>query len=109
MEAWKEAQFRESMKGEIDKLGVNATVRITALQTWLRGTIGDDLAKNLTAGLFSEKQVKGLEALALKFANQGHASFRQDGRAPHTRESYSEEEWAGMSQAQRWNARQNYK
>jgi hypothetical protein len=33
MEAGKEAQFRESMKGEIDKLGFNGPVRITALQT----------------------------------------------------------------------------
>jgi hypothetical protein len=101
MEAGKEAQFRNSMKGEVDKLGVNGPVRITALQTWLRGTIGDDLTKSLTAGLFSERQVSALEKLALKFANQGVASFRQDGREQQTR-GYSEEEWAAMSQSERY-------
>jgi hypothetical protein len=84
MEAGKEAKFRQSMQGEIDKLGGNGPVRVTALQTWLRGTIGDDLAKSLTAGLFSEKQVRGLETLALKFASQGVMPFRQDGREPQS-------------------------
>jgi hypothetical protein len=105
MEAGKEAQFRESMKGEVDKLGANGPMRVTALQTWLNGTIGPELTKSLTAGLFSERQVLALERIALKFATQGHASFRQDGREAQTRERYSAEEWAGMSQSERWAAR----
>jgi hypothetical protein len=80
MEAGKEAQFRDSMKGEVDKLGSNGPMRVTALQTWLNGTIGPELAKSLAAGLFSEKQVLALEKLAIKFSSQGAASFRQDGR-----------------------------
>jgi hypothetical protein len=81
-EAKKELAFRAEMKNQLEKLGTNATMRVTALQTWLRGLVGDDLAKSMTAGLFSEKQVRGLEALANKFASQGAASFRSiaDGR-----------------------------
>jgi len=84
MEAGKEAQFRDSMKGEVDKLGVNGPMRVTALQTWLNGTIGPELTKSLTTGLFSERQVLALERIALKFASQGVASYRTDGREPQS-------------------------
>jgi hypothetical protein len=100
----KEWTFRNVMKGELDELGANATVRVTALQTWLQGTIGPELAKSLCSGLFSEKQVRALELLANKHSSQGAASFRQDGREPHGQPGrVSEEQWSGMSAAERWN------
>jgi hypothetical protein len=79
-----EAAFRNSMKTELDALGANATMRVTALETWLRGTVGDDIAKHMRAGMFSAKIVQGLELIAKKMGNQGAASFRQDGREPST-------------------------
>jgi hypothetical protein len=102
-EAAKEATFRASMKVELDKLGANATVRVTALQTWLRGMVGDDLAKSMAGGMFSEKQVRGLELLANKFSSQGAASFRQDGREPDApRGRASEAEYNAMTSAERY-------
>jgi hypothetical protein len=107
MEAGKEAQFRESMKGEIDKLGANGPVRVTALQTWLNGTIGPELTKSLTAGLFSERQVLALERIALKFASQGSASFSQAHREPQSNgkgplSSMSEEQYNSTPAAERF-------
>jgi hypothetical protein len=99
-----EAEFRNVMKGELAKLGANATMRVTALETWLRGMVGDDIAKNMRAGLFSEKQVRGLEIIANKMATQGHATFSQAHREPAGPQGrVSEEEWAGMSSAEKWN------
>jgi hypothetical protein len=77
MESGKEATFRNAMTAEFEKLGANATMRVIALETWLTGLVGADLAKSMRAGLASEKQVRGLELLANKFATQGHASFSQ--------------------------------
>jgi hypothetical protein len=84
MEAAKEATFRSAMKRELDALGANATLRVTALETWLNGVVGADLAKHMRQGMFSAKIVEGLEVIAKKFATQGHASFTQHGREPET-------------------------
>jgi hypothetical protein len=81
-EAASEAKYRTAMKGELDKLGANATVRVTALTTWLRGTVGDEIATAMRQGMFSAKIVQGLEILATKMASQGHASFSQAHREP---------------------------
>jgi hypothetical protein len=103
MEAAKENTFRTAMKGELDKLGANATMRVTALQTWSQGVVGPELSKALCAGLFSEKQVRALEAIANKFASQGAASFRQDGREPGGPSGrISEEAYNAMSAGERW-------
>jgi hypothetical protein len=106
-EAASEAKFRETMKAELGKLGANATVRVTALETWLRGIVGDDLARNMMAGVFSEKQFRGLEVLANKFASQNVMPFRQDGRevnhggnGPLSR--LSEAEYDAMSASERF-------
>jgi hypothetical protein len=84
MESTKEATFRAAMKRELDALGANATMRVTALETWLNGVVGPDLAKHMRQGMFSHKIVEGLELIATKFATQGHASFTQHGRVPET-------------------------
>jgi hypothetical protein len=98
-----ESAFRNAMKAELDKLGANATMRVTALDTWLRGVVGDDVAKAMRAGMFSEKIVRGLETIAQKMTNQGHASFRQDGREPAGQPGrVSEEAYNTMSPAERW-------
>jgi hypothetical protein len=107
MEAAKEATFRSAMKGELEKLGANATLRMTALGTWLNGVVGADLAKSMVAGCFSEKQVRGLELLAKKFVSQGHASFSQAHREPNTGgrgplSSMSDAEYSALSASEKY-------
>jgi hypothetical protein len=99
-----EAAFKASMKAELDKLGAHATTRVTALEVWLRGTVGDDLAKSMRAGMFSAKIVEGLERIQQKMVTQGHAPFSQAHREPNTTGPgrMGEEEYAGMSQAERY-------
>jgi hypothetical protein len=76
MEAAKESTFRAAMKRELDALGANATMRVTALETWLTGVVGPDIAKHMKAGMFSARIVEGFEKIANKMATQGHASPR---------------------------------
>jgi hypothetical protein len=102
MEAAKEATFRNAMKRELDALGANATMRVTALETWLNGMVGPEIAKHMRQGMFSAKIVEGLETIATKFATQGHASFTQHGRVPQDAPGrVSEEVYATMTPAQR--------
>jgi hypothetical protein len=107
IEARKEAGFREAVKAQIEALGTNGTMRITAIDTWLRGTIGEELAKVVRVGLVSAKQVEALELLAKKFASQGAASFSQVGRdnTPKGRgplSSMSDEEYAATPAHERY-------
>jgi hypothetical protein len=103
MESAKENTFHTAMRAELDKLGANATLRVTALQTWLNGVVGGELAKSLCGGLFCEKQVRGLELLANKFATQGHASFSQAHREPGGQSGrVSEEAYNAMSAGEKW-------
>jgi hypothetical protein len=102
-----EVAFRNSMKTELDALGAHATMRVTALETWLRGTVGDELAKHMRAGMFSAKIVQGLETIQKKMVSQGAASFRQDGREPPGNakgplSSLSEAEYGALSAAERF-------
>jgi hypothetical protein len=99
-----EADFRGAMQRELEALGANATMRVTALQTFFRGHLGDDLAKAVTSGLFSAKQVEAMERIANKMSSQGAASFSQAHREPGGQSGrVSEEEYNAMSQAERWN------
>jgi hypothetical protein len=103
MEALKESTYRGAMKRELDALGANATMRVTALQTWLDGLVGPDIAKHMKAGMFSARIVEGYELMAKKFSSQGVASFRQDGREPGGQPGrVSEAEYDAMSVAERY-------
>jgi hypothetical protein len=107
MEAAKESTYRAAMKRELDALGANATMRVTALQTWLDGVVGPDIAKHMKAGMFSAKIVEGFEKIANKMTSQGAASFRQDGREPAVNgrgplSSMSEEAYGALSAQERF-------
>jgi hypothetical protein len=94
----------EAIQAEIKKLGPNGSQRITALHQFLRGLVGDDMAKPLASMLVSEKHVLALEHLAAKFTSGGAASFSQAHREPAQGSGrVSDEEYAKMSPAQRWN------
>jgi hypothetical protein len=107
MEAAKEATFRASMKRELDALGANATMRVTALEVWLNGVVGPEIAKHMRQGMFSAKIVEGLEKIAGKMASGGAAPFSQHGREPHIPDrgplsSMSDEVYNATSAAERY-------
>jgi hypothetical protein len=97
------AALNAALKAEVAKLGPNGTSRITALHQWLRGTVGDDMAKPLASMLVSERHVRALEFLAAKFTSGGAANFSQAHREPAQGSGrVSDEEYQKMSPAQRW-------
>jgi hypothetical protein len=72
---------------EVAKLGVNGTQRVTALETWMRGMVGDELAGAMRGMLVTEKIVRGWEKIQHQFQSQGAASFTQSHRvAPDNNE-----------------------
>jgi hypothetical protein len=90
-------------KAEVEKLGAMGTARVTAVDQWLRGLLGDDHGKAVRGMMVTSKIVEGLEKLMTKFVSQGAASFRQDGREPPGQPGrVSEEAYAAMSPAERW-------
>jgi hypothetical protein len=97
-----EAAFRAEMKAQLDKLGANATMRVTPLQNFFRGHVGDDLAKAVIGDLFSAKQVEAIEKIANKMVSQGAAQFSQAHREPRGAERMTDEQWGKMSAGERW-------
>jgi hypothetical protein len=67
-------------KAEVEKPGAHGTARVTAVDTWMRGTLGDELGGHIRGMMVTAKIVEGFEKLMTKMGTQGHASFRQDGR-----------------------------
>jgi hypothetical protein len=65
--------FKAAVDKEIAALGVTGTSRITAIETWIPGQVGDDLGSALRGMTVTEKIVRGFEALAAKHTTQGHA------------------------------------
>lgn len=62
---------------EVEKLGANGTARITALQTFFSGMLGESDGKQIAGMLVTAGIVQAAEKLAAKFASQGAASFSQ--------------------------------
>jgi hypothetical protein len=88
---------------ELAKLGANATARVTAVDTWLRGTLGDNLGGAVRQMMLTAKMVEGMEKLMTKMSTQGHASFRQDGREPGSAPGrVSEAEYDAMTPGERY-------
>lgn len=96
------AQLNAARSAEIAKLGATANQRVTAVNTWLRGTLGDDLAGAMQTVMATEKIVRGWEAIMHKFQSQGAASYSQAHREPGNGSKVSEEQWATMSEAARF-------
>jgi hypothetical protein len=90
-------------RAEVEKLGAHGTARVTAVDTWLRGTLGDDLGKAVRGMMLTAKAVEGIEKLMTKMSTQGHASFRQDGREPQGAPGrVSEAEYNAMTPGERY-------
>jgi hypothetical protein len=101
-EAAKQVLISNAAKAEVEKLGAMGTARLTAIDQWLRGLIGDDHGKAVRSMIVTAKIAEGLERLATKFASQGAAPFSQAHREhPESPGRVSEEQWNAMSQAQK--------
>lgn len=67
---------------EVEKLGPTGQARVTAVQTFNRGLVGDKAAASLNTMLVTADIVQAFEGLMAKFASQGGGSFSQAHRAP---------------------------
>ena len=86
----------EMIAGEVKKLGPLATSRVTAIQQFIRGTLGDELAKPFIDTMFYEPQVRGWERIAAIVRDQGMSRFSGAHREAPEVPSISDEKWAGM-------------
>jgi hypothetical protein len=101
-QAKEQATLQAAAAAEREKLGVNATARVTAVDTWLRSIVGDTSAKAMRCMMVSAGIIEGFEKLAHKFSSQGAAPFSQAHRDhPEAPGRVSEEQWAGMSHGAR--------
>jgi hypothetical protein len=104
-EARQAAAFNEAQRAEVQKLGANGTSRVTAVETWLRSTLGDDLASGMRGMIVTEKIVRGFEKLAAQHTTQGAALFSQAHRTPEPSPGpgrVTEEQYNAMTQAERY-------
>lgn len=98
-----EATYAAAKKAELDKLGANATARVTSLNTFFEGHLGAEDAKFLRSSMYAAGVVTAMEKLVAKFTSQGAASFSQAHREPGGQTGrVSEEAYAKMSAAERW-------
>lgn len=96
--------IRTAINAEIAKLGPNGPNRITALQTWFNAKVGADDAKLLSQALITARHVEAFERLVSKDVSGGAAPFSQSHREPaQGNGKVSDEEYAKMTPAQRWN------
>jgi hypothetical protein len=69
------ANFNRMVGNEVKKLGATGTQRVTAIQNFLRGSLGDELARPFIETLVSERMVKGWEQIIQRITGQGAGSF----------------------------------
>jgi hypothetical protein len=98
-----EQQFlSQAAAKQIELLGVNSTARVSAVETFIRGIAGDELGGALRQSILTAKHVQAWEKIIGQFGSQGVASYKAHGREPPGQPgTVSEEQWQGMSQAQR--------
>jgi hypothetical protein len=97
-----QALLNTATAAEVAKMGANGTQRVTALETWLRGIVGDKLAGPMRQMMVTADIAKGFETLQQRFVSQGVASFSQAHREPvQAGGKVSDEEYSKMSHAAR--------
>jgi hypothetical protein len=100
-----EAQMiSKAQAAEREKLGPNIAHRVDAVTNFIRGSVGDDkIARAITQQILTADAVIGWERIISKATRQGAAQFSQAHREPGSQPGrVSEEEYAGMSQAEKW-------
>src|SRR5450755_4411065 len=72
------AQLNAAHADQVQKMGANGPMRVSALDQWFRGVIGDDrIAAQMKSMLVTADLVKGMEKIQARMTTQGVASFSQ--------------------------------
>jgi hypothetical protein len=95
-ELQKLAELKAARDAEAGKLGATGTLRITAIDKFLRAHLGDEIAKPFMTTLATERQVRGWELLMQKFANSGSGTFTPS-RSSSEPPRMTDAEWSRMS------------
>lgn len=95
------ATIKAAKAAEIGKLGAAGTARVTALETFLTGMVGEQDAKQLGGMLVTAGIVQAFEKLVTKFASQGSAAFSQAHRNADAPGKVTDEQWNSMTYAER--------
>jgi hypothetical protein len=74
--------LRTASAKNLAALGAHAQSRLTAVDQWIRGVVGDTLGKEMRGMLVTARIIEGFEKIINRHTSQGTASFRQDGREP---------------------------
>jgi hypothetical protein len=100
-----EAQtINNARNAEIQKLGANGPSRFMAVETFLKGKLGEAGGAQIAARICTASDVEQFEKLVATFTSQGGASFSQRGReAPDQPGRASDEQVARMTPAERLN------
>jgi hypothetical protein len=94
------ARFNEARRGEIEKLGANAAVRVDSVATWLDAMVGSELSSALTRTMFTSNQVRAFERLMRSFVSQGvsgNPAGARDGAHGREPARLSEEAYSRLS------------
>jgi hypothetical protein len=100
------AQLNAAHADQVAKMGANGPMRVTALETWFRGLVGDDrIAGQMKNMLVTSDIVKGMEKIQARMTTQGTASFSQAHREPGQANSarVSDEAYRAMSPGEKLN------
>jgi hypothetical protein len=97
------AQLNAAHADQVAKMGANGPMRVSALDQWFRGVVGDDrIAAQMKSMLVTADLVKGMERIQARMASQGVASFSQAHREPgQASGKVSDEQYNSMTPAQR--------
>jgi hypothetical protein len=91
----------DAHRAEVRKLGEYGNERIGAVSTFIRGMVGDDLAKPLLQMLLTEKSVTAFEKLMHRTSQQGGSSgFSNVGREPG-KTTISQDDYDRLSYSQK--------
>lgn len=81
-------------------LGQKADDRIAAVETWLKGRVGEEHSRHLNAMLFSAKHIEAFESLIKQFGTGGAPPLTRTGQETG-KPGLSDEEYGRMSAAQK--------
>lgn len=99
-----EQMLKTVRDAEIAKLGPAGTARVTAVQSFLKAQLGDDLGGLMGGAMMATaRHVEGFEKLLAAFRTQGAGSFSQGGRSPNEATKVTPEAYAKMTYTEQKN------
>lgn len=96
-----QASIQQWEAAEVAKLGANGPARATAVETGIKGLVGDALAAHAKTMTRTAGGVQFLEAVLAKFSTQGATSPQGRRDVPAQQGKVTEEQFATMSPAAR--------